>query len=127
MQFLGKIDTATQNGSEQVYIPDVGAQWRNETAIAVYDQANTDPVVLNTPAPPTSQVKAAKMAFGPAFGVASNGMVMYEAGHSHAKATGADNIAAQRAFLNFALLNGLVRGVKVSVDIPSTIVPGSTI
>lgn len=127
MQFLGKIDTATQNGSEQVYIPDVGAQWRNETAIAVYDQANTDPVVLNTPAPPTSQVKAAKMAFGPAFGVASNGMVMYEAGHSHAKATGADNIAAQRAFLNFALLNGLVRGVKVSVDIPSTIVPGSTV
>jgi uncharacterized repeat protein (TIGR01451 family) len=127
MQFLGKIDTATQNGSEQVYIPDVGAQWRNETAIAIYDQANTDPVVLNTAAPPSSQVKAAKMAFGPAFGIASNGMVMYEGGHSHAKATLPDNIAAQRAFLNFALLNGLVRGVKVNVDIPSTIIPGSTV
>jgi uncharacterized repeat protein (TIGR01451 family) len=127
MQFIGKIDTATQNGSEQVYIPDVGAQWRNETAIAVYDQANTDPVVLNTATPPTSQAKAAKMAFGSAFGNNSNGMVMYEAGHSHAKATTADNIAAQRAFLNFNLLTGLVRGLRVNVNIPSTIVLGATL
>jgi uncharacterized repeat protein (TIGR01451 family) len=124
MQFIGKIDTATQNGSEQVYIPDVGAQWRNETAIAVYDQANTDPVVLNTATPPTSQAKAAKMAFGPAFGNSNNGMVMYEAGHSHAKATTADNIAAQRAFLNFNLLTGLVRGIRVNINVPSTIVLG---
>jgi uncharacterized repeat protein (TIGR01451 family) len=125
MQFIGKIDTATQNGSEQVYIPDLGAQWRNETAIAVYDQANTDPMVLNTA--PTSQAKAAKMAFGAAFGNSSNGMVMYEAGHSHAKETTPDNIAAQRAFLNFNLLNGLVRGIKVDVNIPSAIAPGATV
>jgi uncharacterized repeat protein (TIGR01451 family) len=127
MQFLGKIDTATQNGSEQVYIPDVTAQWRNETAVAVYDQNNTDPVVLNTPAPPASQVKAAKMAFGPAFGNSNNGMVMYEAGHSHAKAALPDNIAAQRAFFNFILLSGLVRGIRVNVDLPPAIAPGSTV
>jgi uncharacterized repeat protein (TIGR01451 family) len=129
MQFLGKIDTATQNGSEQIYIPDAGAQWRNETAIAVYDENNTDAVVLPTKgiAPPSSQVKAAKMAFGPAFGNANYGMVMYEAGHSHSALTAADNIAAQRAFFNFVLLNGLVRGVKVSVNLPSIIPAGSTI
>ncbi len=127
MQFLGKIDTATQNGSEQVYVPDVGAQWRNTTAIAVYDQSNTDPVVLNTSAPPGSQAKAAKMAFGPAFGDSNNGMVMYEAGHSHAKAALPDNIAAQRAFLNFNLLNGLVRGMRVAIDVPSTISAGSVV
>jgi uncharacterized repeat protein (TIGR01451 family) len=129
MQFLGKIDAATQNGSEQIYTPDVGAQWRNETAIAVYDDNNLDPVVLpnrGTP-PPISQVKSAKMAFGPAFGNASNGLVMYEAGHSHAKGTLPDNIAAQRAFLNFILLNGVVRGVSVNVNIPTNITAGSPV
>jgi hypothetical protein len=129
MQFLGKIDAATQNGSEQIYTPDVGAQWRNETAIAVYDDNNLDPVVLpnrGTP-PPISQVKSAKMAFGPAFGNASNGIVMYEAGHSHAKGTLPDNIAAQRAFLNFILLSGVVRGVSVNVNIPTNIPAGSTV
>jgi uncharacterized repeat protein (TIGR01451 family) len=127
MQFLGKIDLATQNGSEQIYIPDVGAQWRNTTAIAVYDQSNTDAVVAGTAAPPASQVKAAKMAFGPAFGLASNGLVMYEAGHSHAKATLPDNISAQRAFLNFYLLSGLVRGMNVEIDLPTNIPAGATI
>jgi uncharacterized repeat protein (TIGR01451 family) len=127
MQFLGKIDLATQNGSEQIYIPDAGAQWRNETAIAAYDQSNTDAVVAGTATPPASQQKAAKMAFGPAYGNANNGMVMYEAGHSHAKATGPDHVAAQRAFFNFVLLNGLVRGIKVDVDIPASITAGSTV
>jgi uncharacterized repeat protein (TIGR01451 family) len=129
MQFLGKIDAATQNGSEQIYTPDVGAQWRNETAIAVYDDNNLDPIVLpnrGTP-PPITQVKSAKMAFGPAFGNASNGLVMYEAGHSHAKGTLPDNIAAQRAFLNFMLLSGVVRGVSVNVNIPTNITAGSTV
>jgi uncharacterized repeat protein (TIGR01451 family) len=129
MQFLGKIDAATQNGSEQIYIPDVGAQWRNETAIAVYDDNNTDPVVVPTRGtpPPSSQIKAAKMAFGPAFGNASNGIVMYEAGHSHAKGTLPDNIAAQRAFLNFVLLSGVVRGIRVDVNVPTNITAGTTV
>jgi uncharacterized repeat protein (TIGR01451 family) len=127
MQFLGKIDLATQNGSEQIYIPETnGAQWRNETAIATYDDLNTDSVVVPTKGmtPPTSQIKAAKMVFGPAFGNSGSGMVMYEAGHSHAKATGPDNIAAQRAFLNFVLLAGIVRGMNVSftpTPLPATV------
>jgi uncharacterized repeat protein (TIGR01451 family) len=133
MQFLGKIDLATQNGSEQIYIPETnGAQWRNETAIAAYDDLNTDAVVVPTKgtAPPTSQIKAAKMAFGPGFGDSNNGMVMYEAGHSHAKATGPDNIAAQRAFLNFLLLSGIVRGMNVSftpTPFPTTVPAGQNI
>ncbi len=130
MQFLGKIDTATQNGSEQVYIPDVnGAQWRDSTAIAVYDDNNTDAVVVPTKGsrPPSAQIKAAKMAYGAAFGNPNNGMVMYAAGHSHAKATLPDNIAAQRAFFNYVLLAGIVRGLDVVVNIPSEIGAGQTV
>ncbi len=130
MQFLGNIDLATQNGSEQIYVLDVsGAQWRNSTAIATYDDNNTDAVVVPTKgiAPPSSQIKAAKMAFGPGFGDPNNGLVMYEAGHSHAKATGPDNIAAQRAFLNFSLLAGIVRGMDVTVNVPAQIGAGQTV
>lgn len=130
MQFLGNIDLATQNGSEQVYVPDVaGAQWRNSTAIATYDDNNTDAIVVPTKgiAPPSSQIKAAKMAFGPGFGDPNNGLVMYEAGHSHAKATLPDNIAAQRAFLNYVLLAGIVRGLDVTVTIPAQIGAGQTV
>jgi uncharacterized repeat protein (TIGR01451 family) len=130
MQFLGKIDLATQNGSEQIYIPDVGAQWRDTTAIATYDQSNTDAVVVGTATPPISQIKAAKMAFGPGFGNSNSGIVMYEAGHSHAKATGPDNIAAQRALLNFILLAGVVRGMNVNITpnpLPTTVVAGTTV
>jgi uncharacterized repeat protein (TIGR01451 family) len=129
MQFLGKIDTATQNGSEQIYIPDVGSRWRDTTAVTIYDDNNTDAVVVPSrgTAPPSSQIKAAKMAFGPAFGNSNNGLVMYEAGHSHAKGTLPDNIAAQRAFFNFVLLNGLVRGVTVNINIPANITAGSTV
>jgi uncharacterized repeat protein (TIGR01451 family) len=118
MQFLGKIDLATQNGSEQVYIPNVGnAQWRDETTIAVYDDNNTDAVAIPKKGivPPTSQIKAVKMAYGPGFGSSNNGIVMYEAGHSHAKATLPDNIAAQRAFFNWTLLGGVVRGLDTDV------------
>jgi uncharacterized repeat protein (TIGR01451 family) len=130
MQFLGNIDLATQNGSEQVYVPDVGgAQWRNSTAIAVYDDNNTDAVVVPSKgiAPPSSQIKAAKMVFGPGFGDPNNGLVMYEAGHSLSKATGPDNIAAQRAFFNYVLLAGIVRGLDVTVNIPAQIGAGQTV
>lgn len=36
MQFLGILDAATQNGSEQIYIP-VSAGWRPTTKVGVYD------------------------------------------------------------------------------------------
>jgi uncharacterized repeat protein (TIGR01451 family) len=130
MQFLGKIDLATQNGSEQVYIPDTsGAQWRDTSTIAVYDDNNTDAVTLPKKgiAPPSSQIKAAKMVYGPGFGNPNNGLVMYEAGHSHAKATLPDNIAAQRAFFNYVLLSGIVRGMTVAVNVPTTINGGQTV
>jgi uncharacterized repeat protein (TIGR01451 family) len=129
MQFLGKIDLASQNGSEQIYVPNVGAQWRSSTAIAVYDDNNADPVVLPTKgiAPPSSQIKAAKMVFGPGFGDPNNGMVMYEAGHNLAGATGPDNVAGQRAFFNYVLLAGIVRGLDVNVSIPAQIGAGQTV
>jgi uncharacterized repeat protein (TIGR01451 family) len=121
MQFIGKIDLATQNGSEQLYVPENNAQWRDSTAIAIFDASATaaDPG-LNT----NTQDKAIKMAFGPGFGNPNNGLVMYEAGHSHAKATLPDNIAAQRAFLNFVLLAGVVRGTNVNMTVPANIGAG---
>jgi uncharacterized repeat protein (TIGR01451 family) len=124
MQFMGKIDLATQNGSEQLYVPESTAQWRDSTAIATFDSTATaaDPG-LNT----NSQDKAVKMVFGPGFGNATNGLVMYEAGHSHAKGTAPDNIAAQRAFLNFILLAGVVRGIDVNFDAPASIAAGQTV
>jgi uncharacterized repeat protein (TIGR01451 family) len=124
MQFLGKIDLATQNGSEQLYVPENTSQWRDTTAIATYDSTATaaDPG-LNS----NSQDKAVKMVFGPGFGQSNRGLVMYEAGHSHAKAILPDNIAAQRAFLNFILLAGVVRGIDTQVNAPTQINAGQTV
>ena len=107
--------------------PEDNSEWRPETAIAVYDEDVTGEASLNVgTAPPASQEKAVKMAFGPAYGVSSNGLVMYEAGHSHGKSSDTDNIAAQRAFFNFVLMAGIVRGLDVNVSTPATIAAGST-
>jgi uncharacterized repeat protein (TIGR01451 family) len=124
MQFLGKIDLATQNGSEQLYVPENTAQWRDTTAIATFDSVATaaDPG-LDT----NAQDKAAKMVFGPGFGNPNNGIVMYEAGHDHAKATLPDNVTAQRAFLNFILLAGIARGIDAQANVPTQINAGQTV
>lgn len=121
MQFLGKIDDATNNGSEQIYLPKPSSAWRNTTTVAVYDADQANVVAGQSPG------LAAKLAFGLGFGSSSNGMVMYEAGHSHAKATAPDNVAAQRAFFNFVLLTGIVRGLNVNFNIPDQIPAGSTV
>jgi len=92
MQFMGIIDGATQNGSEQIYIPGA-AGWRPETTISVLDPDHPDIGTLS-PGP------AAVIAYGDAFGDPVNGHIMYEGGHSHAGGS-PENIAAMRAFLNF--------------------------
>ena len=104
MQFIGILDDATTNGSEEIYIPTT--TWRNTTTVAVYDAnyVNTDPNPDVSYTFPTNP--AAVVAYGPAYGTA--GLVMYEGGHSINKdnVTVAQNVAAQRAFFNFLLVVG---------------------
>src|SRR5262249_50738305 len=115
MQIMNRLDAATQNGSEQIYVPN-SSLWRNTTTVATYD-----PDHPNNPAGGTSPFDdAAVIAYGNAFGNASNGMVMYEAGHSLA-GTATANIAAQRAFFNFLLTVGIARAPQGSVAVPNIV------
>src|SRR5262249_38711395 len=112
LQIMNRLDAATQNGSEQIYVP-TAAGWRSTTTVAVFD-----PDHPNNPAGGTSPFnKAAIIAYGNAFGNASMGLVMYEAGHSLA-GTAAANIAAQRAFFNFLLTQGIGKAPQATVTIP---------
>ena len=108
MQFIGILDGATQNGSEQIYVPGPSG-WRATTTISVYD-----PNYVN--ASITYPTTAAIIAYGPAFG--TKGLVMYEAAHQlNQSGTVAQQVAAQRAFFNFLLDAGTY--TQVSVTPPS--------
>ncbi|UEG48879.1 DUF11 domain-containing protein [Ferruginibacter lapsinanis] len=103
MQFMGTLDGALQNGSEQIYIP-YSAGWRSTTKIAIYD--NDHPQVTSGTYAPGP---AALVAYGRGFGSASNGMVLYEASHTIAGGTEAENVAAARIYGNFLLNAGVER------------------
>ncbi len=121
MQFLNRLDGATENGSEQVYLPKIGSTWRPSTKIAVVDPDHPD-------IPALSPGEAVKIAYGRGFGNPSNGMVMYEGGHSHiSSGTIAEQVAAQRAFFNFVLLSGIESRLDVTSNIPANIPGGATV
>ena len=103
MQFLGIIDAATQNGSEQIYIPvHASAGWRESTKVGVFDPDH--PEAKSYPStPPTHH--AAVLAYGRGFGEETRGYVMLEASHNIAKSTAPASVAAQRAFFNFSFLS----------------------
>src|SRR5262249_40330609 len=115
MQIMNRLDAATQNGSEQIYVPN-SAFWRSTTTVAAFD-----PDHPNNPAGRTSPFNdAAVVAYGNAFGDPAKGFVMYEAGHSLA-GNGPANIAAQRAFFNNLLTQGLIHAPKPAVTFPSIV------
>src|SRR5262249_56163623 len=62
MQFTTRIDAATQNGSEQIFVPSATGAWLPTTHVGVYDptQANASGTTISK--------SAAVLAFGPAFG-----------------------------------------------------------
>jgi hypothetical protein len=104
MQFMGIMDGAMLNGSEQIYIPvqQPNAGWRPTTYVGILDPDHPQaPWYIPTTAP---QYAASVLMYGYGFGDTARGMVMYEAGHDLNKALLATNIAAQRAFFNFSLL-----------------------
>lgn len=134
-QFMGVLDGATTNGSEQIYLPRQGivatpttysasavARWNPGANIIVYD-----PTQLNVTNPNLTDYRnvAAAMVYGRGFDDPNRGLVMYEAGHSHNRATGPENIAAQRAFFNFGFLVANDKGFKPDISgLPSVITTG---
>lgn len=100
MQFMGTIDAAQQNGSEQIYLPVGGAgAWYPTTHVGVYDPDHSRIYQLSS----DKKYRAGTLAYGPAFGNPANGMMMLEAGHNIG-GTGPANVAAQRAFFNYGFL-----------------------
>jgi hypothetical protein len=108
MQFMGPVDQATTNGSEQIYLPAIGGGWRPSTKVCVYDPTQSD-------VPTLSPGSAAVIAYGKGYGDNNRGWVMYEGGHSQDKG-GDYSVAAQRAFLNFSYMATLQKSMNLSVS-----------
>ena len=129
MQCMGSIDAATQNGSEQIYIPIQG--WRPTTKIAVWDPDHNH--LISEPGKPSyiaANHKAAIVAYGRAFGDPNRGYVMIEAAHSFNRtlvpANIAAQVAAQRIFFNFSFMAGKDATILPDLSgIPSTVVSGT--
>jgi Bacterial Ig domain/Secretion system C-terminal sorting domain len=115
-QYLGPTDLAQLNGSESIYMPNAGGAWRPGAKIIAFD-----PTQANVPA--SSPGPATVIVYGRGMDDPNRGYVMYEGGHSHNKGT-ANDVAAQRVFLNFSFfqiqpkapaitVTGLVNGQKI--------------
>jgi len=110
MQFMGSLDAATLNGSEQIYIPK-SAGWRPSTIIGVYDPDHPQRYSSNP------EHRAVILAYGHGFGDEDRGHVMLEASHSINKALLPANIAAQRAFFNFSFLSGKTKAPDPDISL----------
>ena len=120
MQFLGDLGPATENGSEQIYLPANPGSWRPTTKVLMWD----DPFPQ---VPSLSPGLAAKLVYGRGFGVSTNGLVMYEGGHNQDGAAAA-NVAAKRAFLNLWLLAGIeARPEMIVSGLSAPVVAGTTV
>jgi hypothetical protein len=109
MQFIGSLSGATQNGSEQWYIPNAGGQWNATTKRGVKTGNGVSPS------------EGVLLAYGPAYGNPANGTVMYEAGHNLSNSgTVAERVAAQRAYFNFVLYTGKQKRLTISTAIPAS-------
>ena len=112
MQFIGKFDNAANAGSERWFIPQ--ASWNPETIRGVTTSNGTSPG------------EGAILVFGPAYGNSANGMVMYQGGHDYSGNNNtAERVAAQRAFFNYILYNGLGRSLACTNTIPSAVYSNS--
>lgn len=113
MQFMGIADGAMQNGSEQVFLPQV-TTWRPTTKVAVYD-----PTQANVPG--TSPGEAGAIVYGRAFGDNTRGKIMYTGGHNIEKGT-ADAVSAMRAFYNFSFLSVYDKEITLVMTGPINVV-----
>jgi uncharacterized repeat protein (TIGR01451 family) len=119
MQFTTRIDAATQNGSEQIYVPSATGAWLPTTHVGVYDpdQPNASGTTLSK--------NAGVLTYGPAFGDPTAGWVMYEGGHSLA-GTAPANVGAMRAFFDFILHAGIAHTPQITdSSFPPTLTAGA--
>ncbi|MBK6798615.1 MAG: DUF11 domain-containing protein [Acidobacteria bacterium] len=88
-----------------------------------------DPGQENVPPqnnPKLSDGRAAKLAYGPGFGGANNGIVMYQGSHDIG-GTDPQNVEAERAFFNFVLLSGINQRPSITLGgIPPVFIPGQS-
>jgi hypothetical protein len=121
MQFMGTIDAAQLNGSEQIYIPKGSSGgWFPGTHVGVFDPDHLQRFNSN------EEYKAATLAYGPAFGIDGNGLIMMEAAHN-ISGTNTANVAAQRAFFNFSYLVAWQKSVSpVMAALPTTMFSGQS-
>lgn len=116
MQFMGTIDAATQNGSEQIYIPIPGQNWNPNAKVAVWDADNTEG---------SASRKASIVVSGKSFDDLLRGRTMLEAAHDHDKNRKPSNIAAQRIFFNFSIFTANEKAVFPNVgSVPDQFVSG---
>ncbi|MBL0034128.1 MAG: hypothetical protein IPP27_18805 [Bacteroidetes bacterium] len=94
MQFIGTMGAATQNGSEQWFIPNVGGQWYPTTRRGVRTGNGTSPA------------EGVLLVYGPAYGNPANGTVMYEGGHNLNNSGTAAESSSAKAYFNFVLYTG---------------------
>jgi len=121
MQFMGSMDASLTNGAEQIYIPMLNGGWLSTTTVSVYDPDHTQKVDA------AYNHRAALVVYGYGFGNSNNGKVMIQAAHSATRDTKPDNVAAQRAFLNFSLLAAKVTAPEPAVTFNvGTITSGSS-
>jgi SprB repeat len=138
-QFMQKIDKATINGSEQIYIPRQGnvadprtfsnmaiSRWNPGAKVIAYDKSH--PEVTNPNLTDFRNV-AAVLVYGRGFDDPNRGYVMYEAGHNHNDTEFAkeqDRVAAQRAFLNFSFLSSSEKAPIIDLaSLPNIVTSGS--
>jgi len=115
MQFMGDLTPTTENGSEQMYIPQSTGRWNTGTMRAI------------TTPDGSAGKEGTKLVFGRAFDNKENGMVMYQAGHTaHEKGTIANQVAAERAFFNFILHASIYNKIIATATIPSAMSEGSS-
>ncbi|RTZ06949.1 hypothetical protein EKL98_02800, partial [Flavobacterium bomense] len=124
MQFIGKMDASLQNGSERIYLPKAESLWRSTTKVAIYQNNYTDSGRNYT----FPENPAALLAYGPTYGDATKGMVMYQAAHEYNSGTTESMIAAQRSFFNFVLLAGIKQQINVNLNssFPTALTPSQT-
>jgi Secretion system C-terminal sorting domain len=120
MQFMGTMDAACQNGSEQIFMPLSGSSWLPATKLCVYDPTQSD-------VPAISAGPAAVTAYGFGFGDNTRGMVMYQGAHDISGGGAiAARVAAQRSFFNysFTVANTLKKPFDITINgVEETIAP----
>ena len=111
MQFMGDLHLATQNGSEQWFIPLTTGSW------------NPGAHKLLMTSDGSSGREGIKMMYGYAYDDTSNGMVMYHGGHRltppNPGVPNTHKIAGQRSYFNFVLLSTRERAINLELEYQS--------